>query len=163
MKLTKPQALLLVQTIMLFNTAHLGPSNDFQTNLDELRDELTKFLTGDKEETASSEKKKSAASCPTISFDALNDLPPLRATSTAYGSKHVKIMFEDDMLNVYAKCWDGDNIVDELLVTHVARSGKSIKFITHLSTIEFIVSKFPKEWTECFPVGVEVFIPGEDY
>lgn len=161
MKLTKPQALLLVQTIMLFNTAHLGPSNDFQTNLDELRDELTKFLTGDKEETASSEKKKSAASCPTISFDALNDLPPLRATSSAYGFKHVKLMFEDDMLNVYTK--DGDNIVDKVLVTRVERSGKNIKFFTGLFDVEFIVSKFPKEWIECFPVGVEVFIPGEDY
>lgn len=160
MKLTKPQALLLVQTIMLFNTAHLGPSNDFQTNLDELRDELTKFLTGDNEE-ASSVKKVSATSCPTVSFETLNDLPPLSATSTAYGFSRLKIMFEDDMLNVYTK--DGDDVIDELLVTRVERSGKSIKFYTDLSTVEFIVSKFPKKWTEYFPVGIEVFIPGEDY
>jgi len=160
MKLTKPQALLLVQTIMLFNTAHLGPSNDFQTNLDELRDELTKFLTGDNEE-ASSVKKVSATSCPTVSFETLNDLPPLSATSTTYGFGRLKIMFDDDMLNVYTK--DGDDVIDELLVTHVVRSGKSIKFITDLSTVEFNVSKFPKKWIECFPVGVEVFIPGEDY
>lgn len=161
MKLTKPQALLLVQTIMLFNTAHLGPSNDFQTNLDELRDELTKFLTGDKEETVPSEKKGSATSCPTISFDALNDLPSLRATSTAYGFSRLKIMFEDDMLNVYSK--DGDDVIDELLVTRVERSGKSIKFYTDLSMVEFNVSKFPKEWIECFPVYDTVFIQGEDY
>lgn len=160
MKLTKPQALLLVQTIMLFNTAHLGPSNDFQTNLDELRDELTKFLTGDKEETTHSDKK-SATSCPTVSFDTLNDLPQLPATSTTYGFNRLTIKFEDDMLNVNTR--GEDDIIDDLLVTHVVRSGKSIKFKTDLSTVEFNVSKFPKEWIECFPVGIEVFIPGEDY
>lgn len=161
MKLTKPQALLLVQTIMLFNTAHLGPSNDFQTNLDELRDELTKFLTGDVEETTPSKKKVSATSCPTISFDTLNDLPQLPATSTAYGFNRLTIWFEDDMLYVTTRGED-DNVIDELLVTHVTRSGKSIKVKTDLSTVEFNVSKFPKEWVENFPVGVEVFIP-EDY
>lgn len=161
MKLTKPQALLLVQTIMLFNTAHLGPSNDFQTNLDELRDELTKFLTGDKEETTHSDKK-SATSCPTVSFDTLNDLPQLPATSTTYGFNRLTIWFEDDMLNVNTRGED-DDLIGELLVTRVERSGKSIKFYTDLSTVEFNVSKFPKEWVENFPVGVEVLIPGEDY
>lgn len=160
MKLTKPQALLLVQTIMLFNTAHLGPSNDFQTSLDELRDELTKFLTGDNEE-APSEKKVSATSCPTVSFETLNDLPPLSATSTTYGFNRLTIKFENDMLNVNTR--GEDDIIDELLVTRVERSGKSIKFYTDLSTVEFIVSKFPKEWIECFPVYDTVFIPGEDY
>lgn len=160
MKLTKPQALLLVQTIMLFNTAHLGPSNDFQTNLDELRDELTKFLTGDVEETTPSFLKVSATSCPTISFDTLNDLPQLPATSTAHGFNRLTIWFEDDMLYVTIRGED-DDVIDELLVTHVTRSGKSIKVKTDLSTVEFNVSKFPKEWVENFPVGVEVFIPGD--